>query len=116
MQKSSRNFLNTWWLIPIFSKKPFVDALLSAGLHLISRLRDDCALRYKYYGDQTGKQGRPKEFDGKIDVKNLDTNYFSLDLATVDIKIYSAVVNSKAFNMDINLPLLFSLKMGKRWL
>lgn len=40
-----------------FSKKPLVDAILSAGQHLISRLRDDSVLRYKYYGEQTGKQG-----------------------------------------------------------
>jgi len=96
-----------------FSKKPFVDKILSAGLHLISRLRDDSVLRYKYYGELTGKQGRPKEFDGKVDVKNLDTNYFSLDLSTEEIKIYSAVVNSKAFKMDIKLAVAIFFKDGK---
>lgn len=96
-----------------FSKKPFVDAIRSAGLHLISRLRDDSVLRYKYIGEQTGQKGRPKEFNGKVDVKNLDTNYFSLDLATQEIKIYSAVVNSKAFKMDVKLAVAVFLKDGK---
>jgi hypothetical protein len=73
---------------------------------LISHLRDDSVLRYKYYGEPTGLQGSPKEFEGKIDVKNLDTNYFSLDLSTQEIIIYSAVVNSKAFKRDIK-PLCF---------
>ena len=96
-----------------FSKKPFVDAILSVGLHLISRLRDDSLLRYKYDEEQTGKQGRPREFDGKVDVKNLDTNYFSIDLATEEIKIYSAVVNSKAFKRDTKLAVTIFFKDGK---
>ena len=96
-----------------FSKKPFVDEVLSVGLHFISRLRDDSVLRYKYYGEQSGKKGRPKEFVGKVNVKNLDTDYFSLDLSTEDIKIYSAVVNSKAFKRDIKLAVAVFLKDGK---
>lgn len=86
-----------------FSKKPFVDAILLAGLHLIGRLRDDSVLRYKYTGVQTGKKGAPKKFAGKVDIKNIDFNYFTLDLCTEEIKIYSAVVNSKAFKRDIKL-------------
>ena len=96
-----------------FSKKPFADSVLSAGLHFISRLRDDSVLRYKYYGEKTGNKGRPKQFDGIVDVKQLDTNYFSLDLSTGDIKIYSAVVFSKAFKMDIKLAVAIFFKDGK---
>jgi len=96
-----------------FSKKPFVDIILLVGLHFISRLRDDSVLKYKYYGEKTGKQGRPKQFEGKVDVKNLDTNYFSLDLSTEEIKIYSAVVYSKAFKRDIKLAVAIFYKDGK---
>jgi hypothetical protein len=96
-----------------FSKKPFVDIILLVGLHFISRLRDDSVLKYKYYGEKTGRQGRPKQFDGKVDVKNLDTNYFSLDLSTEEIKIYSAVVYSKAFKRDIKLAVAIFYKDGK---
>jgi hypothetical protein len=96
-----------------FSKKPFVDKILSAGMHLISRLRDDSVLRYKYYGEKTGGKGRPKQFDGIVGVKNLDTDYFSLDLATEEIKIYSAVVNPKAFKVDIKLAVAIFFKDGK---
>lgn len=96
-----------------FSKKPFVDAIILAGLHLISRLRDDSVLRYKYTGVQTGKKGAPKKFAGKVDIKNIDFNYFTLDLCTEEIKIYSAVVNSKAFKRDIKLAITIFLKDGK---
>lgn len=96
-----------------FSKLPFVEAILSCGMHFISRLRDDSVLRYKYYGQPTGKKGRPKQFDGNVDIKNLDTRYFSLDLATEEVKIYSAVVFSKAFKRDIKLAVAIFFKDGK---
>ena len=96
-----------------FSKLPFVEAILSCGMHFISRLRDDSVLRYKYDGEPTGKKGRPKQFAGKVDVKNPDTRYFSLDLSTQEIKIYSAVVFSKAFKRDIKLAVAVFFKDGK---
>jgi hypothetical protein len=96
-----------------FSKSPFVKAVLSAGLHFISRLRDDSVLKYKYTGNPTGKKGAPKKFSGNVDVKNLDTSYFSLDLVNDDIKIYSAIVYSKAFKRDIKLAVAIFYKDGK---
>jgi len=47
-----------------FSKKVIVDTVLEAKLHFISRLRDDSVLIYKYYGEPTGKRGRPRKVDG----------------------------------------------------
>ena len=96
-----------------FSKRPFVDAVLSSGLHFISRLRDDSVLKYKYVGEPTGKKGAPKKFNGKVDVKNLDSNYFSMNLSTEEIKIYSAVVYSRAFKRDIKLAIAIFFKNGK---
>lgn len=96
-----------------FSKKPFVDAVLLAGMHLISRLRDDSVLKYKYTGEPTGKKGAPRKYTGKVDVKNLDTNYFSIDLCNEDIQIYSAVVYSQAFKRDIKLAVAIFYKNGK---
>lgn len=96
-----------------FSKKPLVDAILSVGLHFISRLRDDSVLMYKYKGQPTGKKGAPKKFSGRVDIRNIDTNYFYLDLCTEDIQIYSAVVYSKAFKRDINLAIAIFFKNGK---
>ena len=41
------------------------------GLELISRLRDDSNLMDLYQGERTGKKGRPKTLEGKIDLDNL---------------------------------------------
>lgn len=96
-----------------FSKKPLVDAILSSNMHFISRLRDDSILKYRYAGPKTGKKGAPKKFNGKVDVKNIDTNYFSLDLQTDEIEIYSAVVYCNAFKRDIKLAIAVFLKDGR---
>jgi IS4 transposase len=96
-----------------FSKKPFVEAVLTARLHFISRLKRDSVLKYIYTGAPTGEKGRPKKFDGKVDVNNIDTKIFSLDLSTEEIKIYSAVVYSKAFKRNIKLAVTIFLKNGK---
>ena len=97
-----------------FSKKPVVDSTISSNLHLISRLRDDSVLMYKYTGEPTGKRGAPKKFDGRIDVENLDMKYFSVDLCTQEIEIYSALVYSKAFKRDIKLAIAVFFKDGKQ--
>ncbi len=96
-----------------FSKKPFVDVVIAGGLHLISRLRDDSVLMYKYKGKPTGKKGAPKKYDGRVDPKKPDLKHFNLDLSNEEIKIYSTVIYCKAFKMDIKLAIAVFFKDGK---
>lgn len=96
-----------------FAKSPFVSAVLSADMHLISRLRNDSVLKYKYTGVPTGKKGAPKKFSGLVDVSNFDPNDFSLDLSNQEITIYSSIVYSKAFKMDIKLAIAIFYKNAK---
>lgn len=96
-----------------FSKKVIVDTVLEANLHFISRLRDDSVLMYKYYGEPTGKRGRPRRVEGRINVEEPDTNYFDKQICNQDLTIYSAVVHSKAFNRDIKLAIAVFFKDGK---
>jgi Transposase DDE domain len=96
-----------------FSKRPFVEAVKLTNLEFISRLRDDSVLKYKYTGDKTGKKGAPKKFDGLVDIYNFNPNRFSLDLSSEEITIYSLVVYSKAFKMDIKLAIAIFYKDGK---
>jgi len=97
-----------------FSKKPFADAVSIAGMRFISRLRDYSVLKYKYTGEPAGKKGAPRKYTGKVDVKNLDYNYFSMELCNQDVQTDPAVVYSQAFKRDINLLLPFSIKGGKK--
>jgi hypothetical protein len=59
-----------------FSKKTFIEPVCKAGLHIITRLRNDAVMYYAYSGFQKAGRGRKKLFDGKIDVKNLDLSQF----------------------------------------
>ena len=65
------------------------------------------------YIPKAGKSTYGKGKSGKIAIKNPDTHYFSLDLSTEEIKIYSAVVFSKAFKRNIKLAVAVFFKDGK---
>jgi Transposase DDE domain len=60
-----------------FSRKPFVDKVLQAGMHLVTRLRKGTVLRYPYLGPQKAGKGRKKQFSGRVDVLALDPQYFT---------------------------------------
>jgi hypothetical protein len=96
-----------------FSKKPFVDQVLEADMHLISRIRDDADLKYIYGGAQKQGKGRPKKYDGKVNLKKPDMNHFTLEESTDEYQIFSALVYCKAFKRKIRLALVVFYKNGK---
>jgi hypothetical protein len=96
-----------------FSKKKVVDTMLSLGLNFISRLRDDAVMMYIYQGESTGKKGRPKKYDGKVNAYNFNMNYFTENFSDKEMKIYSAIVSCKAFKRDIKLAVAIFYKDGK---
>jgi hypothetical protein len=96
-----------------FSKKPFVDHVLKAGMHLVSRLRDDADLKYLYQGKQNTGKGRPKLYAGKVNVKKPDMEYFSLEEITEEYHVFSTVVYCKAFKRKIRIALVVFYKNGK---
>jgi Transposase DDE domain len=95
-----------------FSKKPFADQITAINMHLVSRLRDDADLKYLYLGPATGGKGRPKKYAGKIDIANIDTDYFELVKQNPEATIYSAIVYSKSLKRNIRL--VHVTYMGKK--
>lgn len=61
-----------------FSKSTFVDGTLEMGFHVISRFRDDAYFRYLTTEQLSGKRGRPKLYDGKIEMKHLEEDRFEI--------------------------------------
>lgn len=92
-----------------FSKKPFVDKVLSMDMQLVSRLRDDADLKYLFQGEKTGKKGRPRKHDGKIDWINLNQEYFEIIKVDGQRTIYSAIVYSKSFKRNIKIACEFTI-------
>ena len=98
-----------------FSKSKFVDLVCSTNFEFISRLRDDANLRYIFHGKQSGGKGRPKQYAGKIDVKNIDKRRMKLIHKEDNIVIYSAIVNSVGLRRNIKLCyVIFTLSNGKK--
>ena len=86
-----------------FSKRPFVNKIDEAGFYLVSRFRTDADLMYLYKGNPTGKKGRPRIYDGKVNLNEIDKNYFNMEFEYDNSKIYSAVVYSKGLKRNVKL-------------
>lgn len=54
-----------------FGKVKFVDGIQSLGMNVISQLRRDADPRYLYTGPYRGR-GRPRRYDGKVDLARRD--------------------------------------------
>jgi len=106
-----------------FSKKPFVDALYDAGFEVISRLRSDANLRYRYLGEQKGGKGknigkgkgsgggRPKTYDGQVDTHNLREEHFQVCFEDKEKReiAYTAIVHAKALKRWIRVVVVQTL-------
>ena len=82
-----------------YSKKTWVDGIVQAGQTCVGKLRADANLKYKYTGSRTGKAGRPKQFDGKVDWQ--DFSRWNLETNNDERIVYSSVLYSPAFKRDI---------------
>jgi Transposase DDE domain len=79
-----------------FSKKSFIDKMVEANFTVISRFRKDVALQYKYVGIKKKGRGRPKAFDGKVDLWNLREEHFTQIIEEEKWSAYEGVVYANA--------------------
>ena len=97
-----------------FSKRSFADKMNESGFYLVSRFRTDADLMYLFKGKPTGKKGRPRKYNGKINLKDIDRDYFKLEFEHENSKIYSAVVYSKGLKRTIKLVYQELVESNKR--
>ena len=75
-----------------FSTSTFVNGIKKYGFSLVSRFRDNACLYYVYNGPRTGKRGRPKTKDGKIDMNKLDlTRMEKMEMKKAEGKAYTLI-------------------------
>lgn len=92
--------------MPIF-KSTYVDKILAETLfEIISRLRHDSVLFYIHDKTPTGKRGIPKQYDGKVDIKNPAMNHFKIVHQDSKIRIFFAIVFAKALGRKIKFVLV----------
>jgi putative transposase len=82
-----------------YAKKTWVDGIVQAGQTCVGKLRIDANLNYKYFGPRTGKAGRPRQFEGKVDWQ--DFSRWNLEVSHDDQIVYSSVLYSPALKRDI---------------
>ena len=96
-----------------FSVSEFANGLEEHGFHLVSRFRSDAAMMYLYTGGRTGKKGRPKEYDGKIDFKNLDPGKVKkVNIFPDEGDFYTIIAYSKSLKRKVRL-VVFQPREGK---
>lgn len=96
-----------------FSVSNFADGLEENGFHLVSRFRSDADLMYLHTGGRTGKKGRPRRYDGKINFKELDIDKVEkVDIFHDEGNFYTAIAYSKALKRNVRL-VVFQPTEGK---
>lgn len=93
-----------------FSKYTFVEPMGQCGFEVISRFRDDAVLFYTYLGPQKKGRGRPRKYQGRVDVKHPDENHFRLIIKDAGWQAYEGVVFSKALKRWVKVVLLHHFK------
>jgi IS4 transposase len=73
-----------------YAKKKYVDAVRAVGLHPVTKLRCDANMRFRYTGERTGLQGRPKTYDGKVDWQDL-SRFDKVDLSSSALDVEPGV-------------------------
>jgi len=81
-----------------FWRRPFVDAVTQAGFRFISKLPSNAVLKYPYLGPKPKRRGRPPKYQGRVDLLDLDSTYFTLCLQDSNLKAYEGKVYVKALN------------------
>ena len=91
-----------------FSKETFITPMCENNFHVISRFRNDTILYYPTLEKKTGKRGRPKCFDGKIDFAHLDLSRCK-EYEVNKGKLYGLRVYAKALKRYVSLSVWFPI-------
>lgn len=101
-----------------FSKESFVNGVTMLGFRLFSRFRSDVSMKYLYTGPKTGKRGRPKEVEGKVDLDNLRTDVFREesydDGGGRTVTLHTAVVRATSLKRDVRVVIADCMEPGKK--
>ncbi len=91
-----------------YAKRKFIDGVSALGFAAISKLRLDANLRYLYTGTQTGR-GRPKQYDGKVQVADL-SRLTAVSTTDAQTTLYTAVVNHVTLKRNVRLVVVVNAR------
>lgn len=88
-----------------YAKEKFVSGVRATGYEVISRLRSDANLRFLYRGEQCAGRGRPRKFDGKVNLCDL-SHFDSIQSADEQLSLYTERVWSVSLKREIRVLVL----------
>ncbi len=95
-----------------FGNNAGIQAVKRANLHLISKLRKNATLYFRFIGEQKGR-GRKRIYGELVDSQNIDKKYLKKTTTHKDIetKIYQFEALHKTVNASLNIVLIFSTNL-----
>lgn len=87
-----------------YAKQKYVDAASALDLAVVTKLRNDANMRFRFSGPRTGRRGRPKLYDGKVDWQNL-SRFARVDTRALDLAPGVEVFTAELYHCSL-----------KRWL
>lgn len=90
--KDIKNFTRYLAVDGYFMKKDFIQPLLKQGLHIITKARQDANLKYLYKGKQKAGKGRPRLYDGKVNISAIDKRRIKCCYRDKDQQVYAGTV------------------------
>lgn len=87
-----------------YAKQKYVDAAVALDLAVVTKLRNDANMRFRFTGPRTNQRGRPKLYDGKVDWQDL-SRFEQVDTTGLDLAPGVAVLTAELYHGSL-----------KRWL
>lgn len=87
-----------------YAKEGFVSGAVALNLQVISKLRCDANLQYLYTGEQK-RRGRPRKYDGKVDLTDL-SRFLFVETVQPNVDLYTAVVWHVSLKRNIRVAYL----------
>ena len=96
-----------------YAKEKFVAAVVETGLHIVGKLRSDASLRYLYKGPRREGRGRPKLYDGKVDLRDVTGRMELVAEPEKGVLLYTDVVNAPFLKRNIRVAYLLDTRKEK---
>lgn len=91
-----------------YVKNGFVNGIDSLGFYMISKLRKDANLRYLYTGEKKKGRGKPKKYDGKVNLKEPDFDF--VEEIEDGVLLYEKIVHSISLKKKIKIAYIQNTK------
>jgi DDE superfamily endonuclease len=97
-----------------YAKVKFIKALLSVNKHLITKLRPDANLKFKFEGQHVQKRGAKPKYEGKAVYNDLSKWHFKgKDAKYPYLNIYHRICYSPQFDCWLSVALVINTKTHK---